>query len=94
MGVSVPDAQRVSRGGIGVFELAARYSAIDLDARGFRGGAERDVTVGLSWYPEPNLRLIANYVHGRVRPGDTQSDVLGTAPFSVDTVITRLQIYW
>ncbi len=93
-GVSVPDAQRVSRGGIGVFELAARYSAIDLDARGFRGGAERDVTVGLSWYPEPNLRLIANYIHGRVRPGDAQTDVVGTAPFSVDTVITRLQIYW
>ena len=93
-GVSVPDAQRVSRGGIGVFELAARYSAIDLDARGLRGGAEQDVTVGLSWYPEPNLRFIANYIHGRVRPGYTQSDDLGRSPFSVDTVVTRLQIYW
>jgi hypothetical protein len=30
---------------------------------------ERHVTLGLSWYPEPNLRLIANYIHGRVRPG-------------------------
>jgi phosphate-selective porin OprO and OprP len=93
-GVAVPEGQRVSRGGIGVFELAARYSAVDLDARGFRGGSERDVTVGLSWYPEPNLRLIANYVHGRVRPGEAQSDAYGTAPFSVDTVIGRLQIYW
>ncbi|RZK98208.1 MAG: porin, partial [Methylobacterium sp.] len=72
----------------------ARYSAIDLDARGLRGGAEQDVTVGLSWYPEPNLRLIANYIHGRVRPGYTQSDDLGRSPFSVDTVVTRLQIYW
>ena len=93
-GVSVPDAQRVSRGGIGVFELAARYSAIDLDTRGLRRGAERDVTVGLSWYPEPNLRLIANYIHGRVRPGDAQADALGQAAFSVDTIVTRLQIYW
>ncbi|WP_010685152.1 OprO/OprP family phosphate-selective porin [Methylobacterium mesophilicum] len=93
-GVSVPEGQRVTRGGIGVFELAARFSAIELNARGFRGGTERDVTLGLSWYPEPNLRLIANYIHGRVRPGESQSDAFGTAPFSVDTVITRLQIYW
>nr|WP_246730813.1 porin [Methylobacterium sp. 2A] len=93
-GVTVPEGQRVSRGGIGVFELAARYSTIDLDARGFRGGLERDVTLGLSWYPEPNLRLIANYIHGRVRPGETQVDTVGRAPFSVDTVVGRLQIYW
>ena len=93
-GVRVPDNRRVTRGGIGVFELAARYSAIELDARGFRGGTERDVTVGLSWYPEPNLRVIANYIHGRVRPGEAQADAFGTAPFSVDTVIARLQIYW
>jgi phosphate-selective porin OprO and OprP len=93
-GVKVADAQRVSRGGIGVFELSARYSAVDLNARGFRGGTERDVTLGLSWYPEPNLRLIGNVIHGRVRPGESQSDTLGTVPFSVDTVIARLQIYW
>jgi phosphate-selective porin OprO/OprP len=93
-GVAVPEGQRVSRGGIGVFEVAARYSAVDLDARGFRGGQERDVTLGLSWYPEPNLRLLANYVRARVRPGAAQADAFGTAPFSVDTVIGRLQVYW
>ena len=32
--------------------------------------------------------------HGRVQPGEAQSDTLGTRPFSVDTVIARLQIYW
>ena len=93
-GVTVPEAQRVTRGGIGVFELAARYSAVDLNARGFRGGAEQDVTLGLSWYPEPNLRLTGNLIHGRVRPGDAQSERLGTAPFTVDTVVARLQIAW
>ena len=93
-GVQPRDDQRVSRGGIGVFELSARYSAIELNARGVRGGAERDVSLGLSWYPEPNLRLIANVIHGRVQPGAAQSDARGTAPFSVDTVLGRLQIYW
>ncbi|MCJ2072588.1 OprO/OprP family phosphate-selective porin [Methylobacterium sp. J-030] len=93
-GVTVPEGQRVSRGGIGVFEAAARYSSIDLNARGFRAGSERDVTLGLSWYPEPNLRLIANYIHGRVQPSESQSDALSRTSFSVDTIITRLQIYW
>ncbi len=93
-GVIVPEGQRVSRGGIGVFEVAARYSSIDLNARVFRAGSERDVTLGLNWYPEPNLRLIANYIHGRVQPSETQSDALSRASFSVDTIITRLQIYW
>ncbi|MCJ2055867.1 OprO/OprP family phosphate-selective porin [Methylobacterium sp. J-048] len=93
-GVQPRDDQRVSRGGVGVFELSARYSAIALNARGFRGGAEQDVSLGLSWYPEPNLRLIANVIHGRVQPGTAQSDALGTAPFSVDTILGRIQIYW
>lgn len=92
-GVAVPEGHRVSRGGTGVFELSARFSGIDLDDRGFRGGSERDTTVGLSWYPEVNIRLIANYVHGRVRPGDADRD-LGTRPFSVDTFVARAQFYW
>ena len=93
-GVQPRADQRISRGGFGVFELSARYSAITLNARGFRGGAEQDVSLGLSWYPEPNLRLIANYIHGRVQPGAAQSDALGTAPFAVDTILGRLQIAW
>lgn len=92
-GVEVPEGQRVSRGGTGVFELSARFSAIDLDERTLGGGSERDVSVGLSWYPEPNLRFIANYVRGRVRPGDEQED-LGGRPFSVDTFVARAQLYW
>nr|WP_137830214.1 porin [Methylobacterium sp. L1A1] len=94
MGVKVRDDRRVTRGGIGVFEIAARLSAIDLDDRRLRGGTERDVTLGLNWYPEPNLRFVADYIHGRVRPGAAQSDALGSAPFSVDTFIGRMQLYW
>lgn len=92
--VKVRDDRRVTRGGVGVFEIAARLSAIDLDDRRLRGGTERDVTLGLNWYPEPNLRFVADYIHGRVRPGAAQSDALGSAPFSVDTFIGRMQLYW
>lgn len=92
-GVEVPERLRVSRGGAGVFELSARFSAIDLNDRRLDGGSERDLSVGLSWYPEPNVRLIANYVHGRVRPGEEQED-LGSRPFSFDVFVARAQIYW
>lgn len=92
-GIEVPERLRVSRGGAGVFELSARFSAIDLNDRRLGGGSEQDLSVGLSWYPEPNVRLIANYVRGRVRPGDQQED-LGSRPFSFDVFVARAQLYW
>ena len=49
-------------GGLGAFELAARYSAMDLsDAH---GGTLNDITVGLNWYLNPSTRLMFNYVMG------------------------------
>ena len=61
-------AQRLSRGGMGVFEVAARYSAIDLTSRDIQGGFQQDVTLGLNWYPEPFIRVMANYIHAWANP--------------------------
>lgn len=55
-------------GGWGAFELAARYSTLDLNdnagviggalpAGGVRGGEQRISTVGLNWYPNPVLKF-------------------------------------
>jgi phosphate-selective porin OprO/OprP len=60
--------QRVSQGGIGVFEVAARYSAVDLSSRDIRGGFQQDVTAGLNWYPEPFVRVMTNYIHAWADP--------------------------
>ena len=89
-GVKVPEEARVSRGGIGVFELGTRFSAIDLDDGGLRGGIERDVTVGINWYPDPNIRVVADYVRSHASPSALQ----GGRTIDSDTFIGRFQLYW
>ena len=66
----------------GAFQLAARASMLDLNDSDIRGGQELNFTLGLNWYLLANLRLSANYVHGRVF-GQGNVDIL-QARFQVD----------
>jgi phosphate-selective porin OprO/OprP len=66
--VQPESGQRVSHGGVGVFEVAARYSVIDLARRDIQGGFQQDVTVGLNWYLEPYIRVMGNYIHAWDNP--------------------------
>ena len=53
-----------SKGGWGAWEVAARYSYINLNnsSGGINGGKEDNVTLGLNWYPRANLRFMFNYI--------------------------------
>lgn len=53
-------------GGLGAFEVAARFSRIDLDSEGISGGTLNDGTLGINWYLNPNVRFTFNYVLGRL----------------------------
>lgn len=48
--------------GTGAWEVAARYSRVDLNDSGINGGDLEDVTLGLNWYLNPNLRVQWNYL--------------------------------
>ena len=50
-------------GGWGAWEIAARFSSLDLSDNTVDGGEIQDVTVGLNWYPNSYIRLLANYVN-------------------------------
>lgn len=58
-------------GGWGAWEIAGRYSTIDLNDRvgaatGIAGGRQTIYTLALNWYISRNVRLMFDYLHGDV----------------------------
>ncbi|MDB5407285.1 MAG: putative polyphosphate-selective porin [Rhodospirillales bacterium] len=64
-------------GGIGAWEVAARFDQIDLNSNvtpgissattgGVFGGLQRTYTAGLNWYVNGNIRFMLNYIHADI----------------------------
>ncbi|MDP6630526.1 MAG: porin [Kiritimatiellia bacterium] len=62
------------QGGMGAWEVAARYSRLDLDD-GILGGTEDNVTVGLNWYVNAYTRFMFNYVSASAEKDGGETDV-------------------
>lgn len=73
-------------GGLGAWEVAARYSFLDLEAGGLPTSANdvQDFTLGLNWYLTANLRIGMNYIRSWV----TGPNGSGAA----DILVLRLQL--
>jgi phosphate-selective porin OprO/OprP len=83
-------------GGWGAWEIAGRYSVVDLDDRlgfadGIAGGKQTVYTAGLNWYPTRNIRFMLNYLHGTV---DKQASATSIADVGsqFDAVAMRTQV--
>ncbi len=55
-----------ARGEWGAWQLAARFSYLDLNDSDVRGGQIWDASAGLNWYLFPNARVLVNYVHSHL----------------------------
>jgi len=53
--------------GSGAFEVAVRYSSLNLTDKGVNGGEQDDITVGFNWYLNPATRMMVNYVMADVQ---------------------------
>jgi phosphate-selective porin OprO and OprP len=75
--------------GTGAWEIAARYSRLDLNSGGLRGGKEDGVTLGLNWYLNTNLKLQFDYLHN-----DRFDLGAGVIPGNVDNFSIRTQMFF
>jgi phosphate-selective porin OprO/OprP len=49
--------------GKGAWEVALRWSYIDLNGGDIRGGSMNDLTAGVNWYCNPYSKVVFNFVH-------------------------------
>jgi len=68
-------------GGLGAWEIAARYSTMDLTDSGVVGGEAAAITVGVNWYLNPSVRLMANYTRADVDDAVGAAGVDGSGDF-------------
>ena len=94
------DPFTLDKGGIGAWELAGRYSVLDLnDDAGFfglatptggvRGGRQSIWTAGINWYPNNAIRFLLNYEHTDVSRLNGSGVDIGA---KLDTVALRAQL--
>ena len=57
-----PDRNLGEEGGAGAWQVAARYSFLDLDDADLEGGQLQNASVGLNWWLNPNTRMMFDYV--------------------------------
>jgi phosphate-selective porin OprO/OprP len=82
----------LKNGGWGAWELATRYSAVDLDDGSFTGGKISNVTVALNWYFNSNFRLMGDYTRAFSINNPAVTTTTGADPDNTNTYTIRAQL--
>ena len=80
LGRVVPN-EPFGRTGCGAWEIAARWSMLDLNDADVRGGRLNDLTIGLNWYLNKFTKFQINYIHASLDSaifGDSDADIVAT----------------
>jgi phosphate-selective porin OprO/OprP len=83
-------------GGWGAWEIAGRYSTINLNdqlasANGIAGGRQDVYTLALNWYVSRNIRFMFNYLHGDISKQLSPTNSADTGA-KFDAVAMRTQV--
>lgn len=84
----------LNSGGWGAWELATRYSTIDLTDGTFHGGKENNWSFGVNWYPNNFVRVLADYVRYDAKDSRVAPPVAGSFANAGDAFITEVSVIW
>jgi len=82
----------VGKGGYGAWEVAARYSSVDLSDGAVDGGEEDNFTIGVNWYPTKTTRMMLDYV--KVLDVNYQNIAATHHNDEPGAIYLRSQVYW
>lgn len=94
-GVKPANPFSLQGGGWGAWEVAGRFSTIDLNdklatATGVAGGRQTVYTAALNWYVNGNLRFMLDYLHGDIAKQASPTSTVNTGS-TFDAVAMRTQ---
>jgi phosphate-selective porin OprO and OprP len=95
-GINPANPFSLKSGGWGAWEIAGRYSTIDLNDRvgsaiGIAGGRQTVYSVALNWYINRNVRLMFDYLHGDIAKQINATNA-GDAGSTFDAFAMRTQV--
>tara|TARA_R110002110_G_scaffold415857_1_gene658500 strand:- start:842 stop:2104 length:1263 start_codon:yes stop_codon:yes gene_type:complete len=80
----------------GAWEVAARYSMVNLNDEDIHGGKENNVSLALNWYVNNNLLIRTNYIYASIDPTQALGNANNPNPAKrhMNIIGTRAQIVW
>lgn len=81
-------------GGLGAWQLAARFDTVDLTGGPVAGGEQDNWAIGVNWFLNTHARVMVNYTHSEIRRAFDVPENGVDGRNSADSVGMRLQLDW